>query len=166
MPRKAVARLRASAADFSADFSAAQALPVDAAGKFIVSVTERGSNADVDCGEGSRLAGIPTLGLYHRHHHGCLPRPPHAPVAPTKIFRMSVLRRSPRIFGPGPPQSPKDQLPRPTEPRPSEPLDNQRQRNTPCLCQDNQRKIRKRRQIARRGWPGWRNGRSCSSLRT
>jgi len=39
MPQKAVAKFRASAADFWADFSAAQALPVDAAGKFIVNVT-------------------------------------------------------------------------------------------------------------------------------
>ena len=46
MPQKAVAKFRASAADFWADFSAAQALPVDAAGKFIVNVTGRGFDAE------------------------------------------------------------------------------------------------------------------------
>ena len=43
MPRKAVARFWASPADFSADFSAAQALPVDAAITFMINVTGGGS---------------------------------------------------------------------------------------------------------------------------
>ena len=45
MPRKAVARFWASPADFWAEFSAAQALPVDAAVKFIINVTGRGFDA-------------------------------------------------------------------------------------------------------------------------
>ena len=45
MPRKAVARFWASPADFWADFSAAQALPVDAAITFMINVTGRGFDA-------------------------------------------------------------------------------------------------------------------------
>jgi len=87
MPQKAVAKFRASAADFWADFSAAQALPVDAAVTFIINVTGRGFDATA----------VVIQGWYGMNGGGSISRLArwrHAPVAPAKFFApLSVLRR-------------------------------------------------------------------------